>query len=106
LAVNVFEVALPVASVVSVSVAAPPAKVPLAPDAGAVNVTVAPLVGVPPVVTVATSGAANAMLTTALCPDPLVAAIATTGGGVVVDFELLQPGKKTKASKIKARMPA
>jgi len=69
---------MPFASVVSVSVAVPFAKVPLAPDAGAVNVTVTPLVGVPPVVTVATSGFVNAVLTVVLCPDPLVTTIATT----------------------------
>ena len=84
---NAVEVATPLELVVSVSMAVPLAKEPLAPDAGAVNVTVAPLVGDPPVVTVATSGAANFAPTTALCPDPLVAVIDTAGGGVV--FELL-----------------
>jgi hypothetical protein len=64
-----------------------------------VNVTATPAVGDPPVVTVATSGFANAVLTVALCPVPLVAPIATTGG---VDVELEpQPIKK-----LKARMPA
>jgi hypothetical protein len=79
--VNAEEVALPLASVVSASVAVPFAKVPLAPEPGAVNVTVAPLVGDPPVVTVATSDEANAVPTTVLCGVPPVAAIATTGGG-------------------------
>ena len=74
--------AIPFASVVAVF--APPAKVPLAPEAGAVKVTVTPLVGVPPVVTVATRGAANAEPAVAVCPDPLVATMATVGGGGVV----------------------
>jgi len=100
--VNAVEAATPLALVVSVSVVVPFANVPLAPEAGAVNVTVAPLVGDPPVVTVATSGAANAVLTVALCGVPLVAAIVSTGGGGA-ECELLQPVHKTKARKIKAR---
>jgi orotate phosphoribosyltransferase-like protein len=87
-----------------VAVFTPPAKVPLAPVcAGAVNVTVTPLVGVPPVVTVATSNAVNAVLTVALCGVPLVAAIETTLG---VELELPQAVKKAKARKIIARMLA
>jgi hypothetical protein len=40
------------------------------------------------------------------CPDPLVAAMVTTGGGVV-DGELEpQPVKKLNARKLKARMAA
>jgi hypothetical protein len=76
------DVATPLALVVSVSVAFPLAKVPLATGVpplagiGAVNVTTAPLIGLLPLsVTVATSGAANAALIAALCPLPLVAAI-------------------------------
>jgi hypothetical protein len=86
-AVSAEEVATPFESVVSVSVAVPPEKVPLAPDAGAVNVTATPAVGVPSVVTVATNGAANAVATSAVCPEPLVAEIETVGGGV--ELELL-----------------
>jgi hypothetical protein len=73
--VNTADVATPLALVVAVFT--PPAKVPLAPvAAGAVNVTTTPLTGFEPLSsTVATSGAANAVLTAALCPDPLVAAI-------------------------------
>jgi hypothetical protein len=66
---------MPLELVVAVAVLLPPAKVPLAPLAGAVKVTTTPLVGDPPVVTVATRGAANAVLTTALCGVPLVAVI-------------------------------
>jgi len=76
-AVKAVEVATPLEFVASVSEAMPLAKVPLAPDPGAVNVTITPLVGVPPVVTVATSVAANAAPTVALWEDPLVAAIST-----------------------------
>lgn len=101
-AVNVTE-ATPLALVVAVVEAVPPENVPLAPVPGAVNVTVAPLVGDPFVITVATSGFANAVLTVALCPDPLVAVMVTVGGGGV-DFELLpQAVQKTKATIIKPR---
>jgi hypothetical protein len=41
-------------------------KVPLAPVAGAVKTTNAPLIGDPPMVTVATKGVANAVLSAAL----------------------------------------
>jgi hypothetical protein len=72
LAVNVAEVATPEAFVVAVLT--PPANVPLAPDAGGVNVTTTPLTGLfPASVTVATKGAANAVLMVALCGVPLVA---------------------------------
>jgi hypothetical protein len=46
-AVNVDDMTAPFASVVSVSVGCPLAKVPLAPVAGAVNVTIALLMGFP-----------------------------------------------------------
>jgi hypothetical protein len=70
-AVNVIEVATPLAFVVAVFT--PPANVPLAPVPGAVNVTTTPLTGLfPASVTVATSGAVNAALIVALCPEPLV----------------------------------
>jgi hypothetical protein len=73
--VNAAEVATPLALVVAVST--PPANVPLAPVVGTSNVTSAPLTGfMLPSTTVATSGAANAALTVALCGVPLVAAIA------------------------------
>jgi hypothetical protein len=88
--VNVVEVARPFTSVVSVSVAVPLANVPLAPVDGAVNVTDTPLVGVPPVVTCATSGNPNAVSPAALCGVPLCATIVSTGG---LELELLQPVK-------------
>ena len=72
LAVNVADVATPLALVVAVFT--PPAKVPLAPLAGALKVTVTPLTGLLPAsFTVATRGAANAVLMGALCGVPLVA---------------------------------
>jgi hypothetical protein len=99
--VNVEEVvATPLAFVVSVSEFVKlEAKMPLAPVAGAVKVTNAPFTGDPPMVTVATSRAANAVLSAALCGVPLVAAI-NSGGGL--KFELLQLVMKTKANKIRA----
>jgi hypothetical protein len=75
---------MPLAFVIAVAVVLPPAKVPLAPVVGAVKVTTTPLVGDPPVVTVATNGAANAVLIGALCPVPLVA--------VIVSVNTLVPG--------------
>jgi len=72
-AVNVADVATPLAFVVAVFT--PPANVPLAPLPGAVNVTTTPLTGLfPASVTVATNGAPNAVLIVALCPEPLVTA--------------------------------
>src|SRR5437016_2777034 len=73
-AVNVAEVATPDALVVAVF--APPAKLPLAPLLGGVNVTVTPFTGFPlALVTVITKGAAKGELIAALCGVPLVAVI-------------------------------
>lgn len=103
LAVNVDEVATPLPLVVSVSeFVAFDANVPLAPVAGAVKTTKAPLTGDPPIVTVATNGAANDVLSAALCGVPLVAAIDSVG---VLKFELLQLIKKPKDKKPMPRMP-
>src|SRR6266849_2388679 len=86
-AVNVAEVATPLALVVAVFT--PPAKVPLAPLPGAVNVTNTPLTGLfPASVTVATKGAANAVLIAALCPDPLVTTTLAAGPTVFVSEKL------------------
>jgi hypothetical protein len=83
--VNVDEVATPDELVETVWEVPPPAKVPLAPLDGAVNVTDAPLTGLPPEsFTVATNGAANAVLMGALCPPPLVAVIDPGGPAVLV----------------------
>ena len=76
LAVKADDVATPFASVVAVTKFKPPANVALEPKVGEVNVTVAPLTGLAPAsLTVTISGAANAVLTGALCPLPLVAVI-------------------------------
>jgi hypothetical protein len=63
-------------------------KVPAAPEAGAVNVTATLLIGVPPFVTVATNGAANAVPIVAFCGVPLVAAMVSTGAAVFVRLKL------------------
>jgi hypothetical protein len=83
LAVNTADVATPLAFVVAVFT--PPANVPLAPDAGGVKVTTTPLTGLLLAsVTVATSGAPNAALMVALCPEPLVVATFPWGTAVFV----------------------
>jgi hypothetical protein len=87
--VNVVEVATPLALVVAIVVFVPFAKVPLAPEAGAVNVTVTPLTGFEPLSsTVATRGAANAVLIVALCGVPLVAVIDAGAPTVFVRLKL------------------
>ncbi len=90
LAVKICEVATPLELVVSVSVTAgvAVANSPLAPVAGAVKVTETPLAGVPLEVTVAANGFANAVLTVALCPAPLVAVMAMVGAAVFVKAKL------------------
>ncbi len=67
------EVARPEAFVFTVTVVEP-ANVPLAPEAGAVKVTLAPETKLPPAsFTVATNGLLNAWLTCALWPLPDIA---------------------------------
>src|SRR5271154_2118287 len=74
LAGNTAGVATPLALVMAVF--APPANVPLAPLPGAANVAVTPLTGLLPAsLTVATNGAANAVLMVAFWAVPLVAVI-------------------------------
>jgi hypothetical protein len=83
LAVNTADVATPLAFVVAVFT--PPANVPLAPLAGALNVTTTPLTGLfPASLTVATRGAANAVLIVALCGVPLVAVTLAAAPAVFV----------------------
>src|SRR5947207_8408073 len=77
LAVKVADVATPLPLVVAVFT--PPAKLPLAPLPGAPNVTVTPATGLPPAsFTVATSGAANAVLIVALCGVQIGSALVAT----------------------------
>ena len=87
LAVNILDVATPLAFVTAVFT--PPANVPLGPVPGAVNVTVRPFSGLPPgSVTVATKAATKAVLICALCPEPLVTTIDATGPGRFVSEKL------------------
>jgi hypothetical protein len=90
-AVNNCEVATPLTLVVSVSVAAGGvvANVPLWPDVGAAKVTDAPLTGFELLsVTVATRGFVNCVLTSALCPLPLVAVTVAAAPAVLVRLKL------------------
>jgi hypothetical protein len=77
-------VATPLALVVAVVVVVPFAKVPLAPEAGAVNVTTTLAAGDPPAITVAVSGVANAVSSGALCGVPPVAVTVSTTTAVFV----------------------
>ena len=89
MAVKVEEVATPLAFVVAVVVAVPLANVPLAPLAGAVNVTTTPLTGLfPASTTVATKGAANAVLIAAPWLEPPVAVTFAAGPAVLVSAKL------------------
>jgi hypothetical protein len=90
LAVKVDDVATPLALVVSVSVVVEfEVNTPLAPVAGAVNVTAAPVTGFELLSkTVATRGAPNAVLISATCSDPLVAAMDAAGPDVFVRRKL------------------
>ena len=85
-AVNTAEVATPL---VVAAVFTPPAKVPLAPLPGAVNVTTTPFTGLfPASVTIATNGAPNAVLIGALCPEPLVTTTFAAGPTLFVSEKL------------------
>src|SRR5437016_2137681 len=89
-AVNVAEVATPDALVVAVF--APPAKLPLAPLLGGVNVTVTPFTGVPlALVTVTTKGAGKGDWKSVVYGEPLVAVILADGPGVFVNEKLAVP---------------
>jgi hypothetical protein len=72
------EVATPSLSVISVSVEVPFAKVPLGPEAGAVNVTLSPPVRTPLVVTVTLSDDGKGLPLGALCGELLLAVMPTT----------------------------
>jgi hypothetical protein len=74
--------------VVAVAVAVP-LNVPLAPLAGAVNVTVTPLSGLLPAsLTVACSAVVNAVLTVALCGVPAVAVMLAAAPALLVKLKL------------------
>jgi hypothetical protein len=72
LAVNAGAVATPLAAVVAVA-GLPPAKVPLAPLAGGVNVTRTPATGLPDSATVAWRFVGKTVFTVVLCGVPAVA---------------------------------
>ena len=84
LAVNGAE-ASPVLAEATVIVAVPFENVPLAPLAGAVNVTCTPLTGLLlPSVTLACRAVVNTVLTVALCEAPAVAVMFAAGPGLLV----------------------
>jgi len=83
LAVNVGAVARPFVSVTAVF--APPAKVPLAPLAGAVKVTVTPGTPFPPLSFTVAVKAAKAVLIAALCELPEVTTMAAAAPAVFVN---------------------
>ena len=71
MAVNFGEVATPEEFVLTIAVAPPPANVPLAPEVGALKVTLAPEIKLPlESFTVATNGFAKARPTSELWPPP------------------------------------
>ncbi len=83
-------VATPLVLVDAVAVAEPP-KVPLAPLAGAVKVTVAPLTGLPPAsFTVACKAVAKAVLMAALCGVPALAAMLAAAPALFVRLKLAE----------------
>jgi hypothetical protein len=86
-AVKAVAFATPLALVVAVTTVpplVPPANVPLAPVEGAVNVTVAPLIGLPPLSFTVACRVANAALMATLCVAPPVATIEAAGPVVFV----------------------
>jgi hypothetical protein len=95
LAVKTGEVAMPEVLVFTVAVIPPPANVPLAPEAGALNVTLAPEIALPLAsVTVATNGLPKGWFTCALWPLPDVGVILAGGPTVFVrakNAELVRP---------------
>jgi hypothetical protein len=89
LAVNVGAVATPLPFVVAVAVVDPPVNVPLAPLAGAVNVTVTPLSRLLfASLTVAASAVPKLVFTAALCEVPPVAVMLAGVPTVLVRVKL------------------
>jgi hypothetical protein len=93
-------------------VAVPFEKVPLAPDAGAVNVTFSPLIGIPLKVTFTASGPLKLLPLAALCDEPLVALSPTArvaGVGAVAGIELPllpQPVRKLRSKPTNDKLTA
>ena len=87
---NVAAVATPLLLVVAAVVLTPPVKIPLAPLAGAVKVTVAPLTALLLAsLTVAASAAPKFVLTVALCGVPAVAVMLAGGALFTVRVKLV-----------------
>jgi hypothetical protein len=85
-------VAKPLTSVATVIVAVPFENVPLAPVAGAVNVTDAPTTGLLPAsFTVACNEAVNAKPIVVLCELPAVAVMLAGGAELLVKLKLTDP---------------
>jgi hypothetical protein len=85
LAIRVGAIAIPAALVVAVAVVKPP-KAPLAPELGAVNVTVTPEAGFPkPSWTVACNAVPNAVPTTVVCGVPPVATMLAGAAAMIVN---------------------
>jgi hypothetical protein len=92
LAVSVVAVATPLALVLAV-VVSDPAKLPLAPDAGAEKVTVTPLTGLLPAsFTVACRAVAKAVLMMVLCGVPNVVVMLAAGPATFVRLKLAEAG--------------
>jgi hypothetical protein len=90
--VNVGAAAFPLPSVFTVTDVTDPGKVPLAPFAGAVNVTATPDTGFPPLsVTVACRAVGNAVLIAVLWPEPAVAAMFAAGPALFVKLKFAGP---------------
>ena len=91
MAVNVIEVATPDPFVTAVFI--PPKNVPLWPDAGGVNVTIAFGTGLPPEsLTTATSGLENAVLISVVCGVPPTAAMENGDPGRFVNENVAGTG--------------
>jgi hypothetical protein len=89
-AVKAGATATPAEFVFTVAVFDPPANVPLAPEPGAVNVTLAPLTGLVPSSTVACMSVLNGAPTTALWLAPAVAVMVSTGVAVFVSEKVAE----------------
>jgi hypothetical protein len=99
-AVSAAEVATPLELLIAVVTLVPlSANVPLAPVAGAVKVTVAPLIRFWPLSTTVTAkGAGNAVLIGALCGVPLVGSTEAGAPAVLVRLKLAGVGTPTAAA--------
>src|SRR3954468_23296925 len=82
---------MPLASVTAVTGSAPPANVPLGPDAGAVKVTVIPLIGLPELSSTSTdNGVGKVVPTIALWDAPCVG-VSTDGTATLTETPARSP---------------